>query len=54
MKYPVKLIPATMQTVWGGTKLMDKWNKHTDGDNIAESWELSCHEKGESVAVNGE
>ena len=54
MSYPMKLSPATMQTVWGGTRLMGKWNKHTDGDNIAESWELSCHEKGESVVINGE
>lgn len=54
MSYPIKLLPATMQTVWGGTRLMEKWNKHTTGDNIAESWELSCHEKGESVVINGE
>ncbi|MBD5086135.1 MAG: mannose-6-phosphate isomerase [Clostridiales bacterium] len=54
MSYPMKLSPATMQTVWGGKRLMGKWNKHTDGDNIAESWELSCHEKGESVVINGE
>ena len=54
MSYPMKLSPATMQTVCGGKRLMGKWNKHTDGDNIAESWELSCHEKGESVVINGE
>lgn len=54
MSYPMKLNPATMQTVWGGRKLMDKWNKHTTGDNIAESWELSCHESGQSVVINGD
>lgn len=54
MSYPMKLLPATVQTVWGGTRLTDKWNKRSDGDNIAESWELSCHEKGESAVINGE
>ena len=54
MSYPIKLLPATMQTVWGGSRLMGKWNMHTTGDNIAESWELSCHEKGESIVLNGE
>ena len=54
MSYPMKLIPAVVQTVWGGTRLMGKWNKRTDGVNIAESWELSCHEKGESKVINGE
>ncbi len=54
MSYPMKLSPTTVQTVWGGTKLMGKWNKRTDGENIAESWELSCHEKGESKVINGE
>ncbi|MDE6472485.1 MAG: class I mannose-6-phosphate isomerase [Clostridia bacterium] len=55
MSYPMKLIPATVEAVWGGTRLMDgKWNKKGLGANIAESWELACHEKGESVVVNGE
>ena len=50
----MKLNPTTVQTVWGGNKLAQKWNKHTDGDNIAESWELSCNPKGESAVINGE
>ncbi|MDE7070685.1 MAG: class I mannose-6-phosphate isomerase [Clostridia bacterium] len=51
----MKLIPATVEAVWGGTRLMEsKWNKKGVGANIAESWELACHEKGESVIVNGE
>ncbi len=55
MSYPMKLIPATVEAVWGGTRLMDgKWNKKGVGANIAESWELACHEKGESMIVNGE
>ena len=55
MSYPMKLVAATVEAVWGGKRLMnEKWNKHTNGSNIAESWELSCHEKGESIVVNGE
>lgn len=55
MSYPMKLIPATVEAVWGGNRLKDgKWNKKGVGANIAESWELSCHEKGESIVVNGE
>ena len=55
MSYPMKLVPATVEAVWGGTRLMsDKWNKKGVGANIAESWELACHEKGESIVVNGE
>ena len=55
MSYPMKLVPATVEAVWGGTRLMDgRWNKKGLGANIAESWELACHEKGESIVVNGE
>ena len=51
----MKLVPATVEAVWGGTRLMnEKWNKKGLGANIAESWELACHEKGESVVVNGD
>jgi len=54
MSYPMKLSPYTVEAVWGGKRLMGKWNKHIEGDNIAESWELACHEKGESTVINGE
>lgn len=55
MSYPMKLIPTAVEAVWGGKRLMnEKWKKHTLGENIAESWELSCHEKGLSVIANGE
>lgn len=55
MSYPMKLAPATFDAVWGGKRLMNgEWNKRGQGANVAESWELSCHEKGESVIINGE
>lgn len=41
----VKLIPATKDYVWGGNKLRD-FNKKSDDDKIAESWELSFHKDG--------
>lgn len=55
MSYPMKLVPITVEAVWGGARLMnEKWNKKALGANVAESWELACHEKGESIVVNGE
>ena len=53
-RYPIKMLPYTTDAIWGGTKLMTQWGKKTDKNIIAETWELSAHEKGNSVAVNGE
>ncbi|MCR4874585.1 MAG: class I mannose-6-phosphate isomerase [Clostridia bacterium] len=52
--YALKLIPATKDFIWGGDSLKTKWNKKTDKDIIAESWELSCHKEGPSIIANGE
>lgn len=52
--YALKLIPATKDFIWGGDSLKKKWNKKTDKDIIAESWELSCHKEGPSIIANGE
>ena len=54
MIYPMKLKPATKDYVWGGTRLKREWKKPSEGDVIAESWELSCHNDGMSVIENGE
>ena len=54
MIYPMKLRPATKDYVWGGKRLKSGWNKPAEGDVIAESWELSCHNDGMSVIENGE
>lgn len=51
---PMKLIPATKDYIWGGTKLKNEWNKISDTDKIAESWELSCHAQGMSTIADGE
>ena len=52
--YPLKLIPAFKDYIWGGTKLRTDFNKACDLDKVAESWELSCHKEGNSVIANGE
>lgn len=51
---PVKMRPAFKDYLWGGTKLKTDFNKKTDMDIIAESWELSTHKDGQSVVSNGE
>lgn len=50
----LKLEPAFKDYLWGGTKLRDIYKKKCDFDKIAESWELSTHEAGSSIIVNGE
>ncbi len=51
---PVKLIPAFKDYLWGGTRLKEEFNKKSDFDIVAESWELSAHKDGESVIASGE
>ena len=50
----LKLKPATKDYLWGGTKLKEKYNKTSNEDILAETWELSAHQDGESVITNGE
>ncbi len=50
-----KLIPTTKDYIWGGTRLAEHFGKTSQGENIAESWELSCHEDGHSlIAESGQ
>ena len=51
--YPMKLIPACKDYIWGGTKLRDEYGKKSSAEILAESWELSCHPDGPSVIANG-
>ena len=53
MRYPMKLMPALKDYIWGGTKLNQEYGKETTLPTIAESWELSCHRDGQSVIANG-
>ena len=54
MLYPMKLQASLKDYLWGGTRLKEEYGKETNLDKVAESWELSCHEAGQSVIVNGE
>ena len=51
--YIMKMGPAYKDYIWGGTKLKTDFNKKSDLDIIAESWELSCHPNGKSIILNG-
>ena len=53
MLYPLKLKAAFKDYLWGGTRLRDEFNKQTDINPVAESWELSCHHDGQSIIENG-
>ena len=50
---PIKLAPAFKDYLWGGTKLKTCYNKKSDLDIVAESWELSTHKDGQSTVATG-
>lgn len=49
----LKLKPACKDYLWGGSRLRKEYGKESDGEVIAETWELSCHPDGPSVIING-
>lgn len=51
---PVKLSPAFKDYLWGGVRLKSQFNKKSDLDRVAESWELSAHKDGQSVVKGGQ
>lgn len=53
MSYPLLMQAPVKDYIWGGTKLRKKYNKASDAERLAESWELSCHRDGPSVIANG-
>ena len=40
--------------IWGGTNLKKNFNKISDLDKIAESWEVSATKNNESTIINGD
>ncbi len=52
-QYVLKLRPYISETIWGGRKLIDKFNIETDKSNAAEGWMLSCLDMGPSIISNG-
>lgn len=49
----VKLLPAFKDYLWGGSRIKTELNKNTDLEKVAESWELSAHEDGQSIIAEG-
>lgn len=49
----VKLLPAFKDYLWGGNRIKNELNKKTDLEKVAESWELSAHEDGQSIIAEG-
>ncbi len=52
-KYPLKLSYIAKSAIWGGSILEKEWGKVCEGDNIAETWELSVREKEMARIENG-
>lgn len=52
--YPFILGYHTRDYLWGGDKLIKQWNKKTEAQKIAESWELSVNDKSQSYIINGQ
>jgi mannose-6-phosphate isomerase len=53
LKYPVRMKPVFKDYIWGGDKLIREWGKECPYEIAAESWELSAHKNGQSMADSG-
>ena len=54
MLKPIKLKPEFKEIIWGGNRLKNEYNKVSDLNNIAESWELTVRPDGMNVIDGGE
>ena len=54
MLKPFKLVPEFKEIIWGGNKLKTDYNKKSDLNNIAESWELTVRPDGMNTIADGE
>ncbi len=50
---PVRLLPACKDYLWGGVRLRSLFGKQSAREPIAECWELSAHEAGQSRIAAG-
>lgn len=50
----LRLQPAGMDYLWGGTRLRDEYGKNIEMTPLAETWECSVHPDGLSIVANGE
>ncbi|MBQ9782928.1 MAG: class I mannose-6-phosphate isomerase [Clostridia bacterium] len=53
-KYPLKVSYTAKSAIWGGQVLARDWHKQGEGENIAETWELSVRPKEMATVLNGE
>lgn len=53
MLYPMLLISALKETVWGKNEIYNMYGKGNKDRKIGESWELSCRDDLKSVIANG-
>ena len=51
--YPVLLRADCKDYIWGSPKLKLEYNKETNLESVAESWELACRHDGMSKVLNG-
>ena len=51
--YPLKLNYIAKTALWGGSSLKEKYNKISDCEKLAETWELSVRKNEKSVIQNG-
>lgn len=51
--YPIKFKPILKERIWGGNKLKMLFHKHSDIENVGESWELSDVDGDISIVANG-
>ncbi len=49
----IKISPVFRDYLWGGTRLRDVYRMNCDYDTIAESWQLSAHDMGQSIVASG-
>ncbi|MBQ7352956.1 MAG: class I mannose-6-phosphate isomerase [Clostridia bacterium] len=51
---PLKLQPEFKEIIWGGNRLKTEYNKKSNLNNIAESWELTVRSDGMNTIIGGE
>lgn len=53
-RFPIKLNSISKQIIWGGNRLRTEYNKKSDLENIAESWELTVRDDGMNTIIGSE
>ena len=51
--YPLKLAPVAKSAIWGGQRLRRDWDKQSNLDAIAETWELTVRPNENNIIKNG-